>query len=282
MSNYEKTFEVMAAFDATYGFTPDSIFCLVTGKRIGSLDTEELASLIESLTDDVEEIVDDLAMRLFASMRPSMRWNKMRTDSLDEMRKQVPHETLAYLLNRLFAPVDKRISYVVEHGERIKVYNFLAKFAADETLNQAIHLLLEIDARVGLQQLAPKFTAESMIKSCKSSEALVAFLTPWHAECLAKYEKSLAESAYLTANPLAKTAFFRSFMESKPASPAMVRKAERNSEARFFEAIFDELHGTKSSMDFAIPKNHVTTKPLEPVALPTTKIPMAWLKKAQA
>lgn len=273
-----RAYNVLTQFEETFGFNPEGIFCLVTGKQIGRTESDELIALIDSLSGDTEEIVDDLAMRLFASMRPSMRWNKMRTDSLDDMRKIAPHETLAYLLNRLLMPVDNRYDYLVAHGERIKLFSALSKLPASDTLNQAIHLLLEIDARLGLKALTATFTCDSLIAKLTSWDSLVAFLTPWHTQCLAKYEKQLSESAYMTANPLAKTAFFRSFMESKPVSPAMQRKAERSAESRFFESIFEELVGESTK---AIPKSHVPAVKVEPAAatLASTKMPLAWLSR---
>jgi len=54
------------------------------------------AALIDSLTDDVEAICDDV--RLLASMRPSMQWNKMRgNSSVDLAEQRIQPRTLAYL-----------------------------------------------------------------------------------------------------------------------------------------------------------------------------------------
>src|SRR4051812_22122998 len=147
---------VLEAFASAYGFDPHGIYCQVTGKRIGLTDEGELRALVGSIPGDPDSVIDDLAVRIFASMRPSLRWNKMRIDSLETMRKQVPTETLAYLLNRLFAPLDQiKLPIDVKLGDyhnRIRIFNLLTEWGEHDSLNLVTHMLLEIDAKMNLSR----------------------------------------------------------------------------------------------------------------------------------
>src|SRR5574338_107988 len=103
--------EIAETFKSSYGFDMHGLYCQATGKCFGWTHIEEMESLVNLVgaeSNDADEIADDIAMRVLASMRPSHKWNKFRAESLAEMRKSDPIETLAYLINRMFAPLNHR------------------------------------------------------------------------------------------------------------------------------------------------------------------------------
>lgn len=246
MRDFTKIDATIEAFERLYQIDPHGIYCLLTGKQIGRSNPSELFDLIDSMPDsDPEDRADDLAMRLFASMRPSMRWNKMRVESLDIMRKSAPTETLAYLLNRLFAPLDRKKSYITEHGERINLFNHLSSFGDQAKVQESIHLLLEIDVRLNLSLITGSFTAQTIITKCANADDLVGLLTPWYVACLDKFERLAAESRYMQSNPLAKQAFFNSYLESKPQSKTASLRSAKQQENDFFASLYESLEGNK-------------------------------------
>jgi hypothetical protein len=128
--------DTIAAFREQYPtLNPFGIYCLFTGRLIGSHPAREIHELIESMNGDPDERADDLAMRLLASCRPSLRWNHLRVTDITSMRRTHPVETLCYLINGSSAP---RINddYFDEMMARIGLFATLstAPFEAIECL----------------------------------------------------------------------------------------------------------------------------------------------------
>jgi hypothetical protein len=220
---------------------------LSTGKRIGSGDGEILYVIDDMNESDPEAMADDLAMRLFASMRPSLRWNKMRVDTIDQLRKSVPYETMCYLLGRLMAPVESRNEsfgdFCKANGEKIHIYSRFCEWPLDESFEQAMTQLLDIDSKRNLQQVTADFTYQKILDSCKGWSCLLALLDPWHTNQLKVWARNQQEAKYLRANPLAKSAFLRSAMETKPPSKTQAKKIERKQKDAFLESLLAELLG---------------------------------------
>lgn len=241
----ESTFDVPALIEMMQremGINPFTIYCQLTGKPIGRIDSDELEPFLHG---DIEEVADNLFVRIIASMRPSIHWNRMREDSLDKMATARPIETLAYLLNRLFQPVEfyklplaKRLD---NQHERIRLYRFLVDMqpAVRESLYAQ---LIEIDAKMNLsQQQIDLRPSDFMLFLDESLKTLDAF----HADCMKRWAKSqkLEEDSrrWFKGNTIAKPAFFRSFMEAKPETKAAATKRVKKEQDAALDALFDTV-----------------------------------------
>lgn len=246
-----KANQVFDSFVSQYSIDPTGIYCLFTGKQIGMTDIDEFISLIDSFADpDPEGCADDLAMRLFASMRPSMRWNKMRSESLEDMRKSAPLETLSYLLNRLFmSQAGSGEGFVVEHGERIKTFQHISTHynSSDEDFNSVMLMLLEIDSKLQLKSQTPPFICRDFLRDCKTISDLCSLLTPFYERLMTRWEQLQAEARYVASNPLSKSAYLHSFLESKPLSKSATAKAKKAVETQFWSNLFDAITGEGSA-----------------------------------
>lgn len=272
----DSTLETIRAFQSTYEIDPEGIYCLLTGKRIGTSDIDELIELIESFSDDDPEgRADDLAMRLFGSMRPSMRWNKMRSESLETLRKSNPLETLSYLLNRLFSShINRGEGFVVEHGERIKTFQHISAHfnSADEDFDSVMLMLLEIDSKQNLLHQQSPFICRKFLSECKSIATLSAWLLPFYEKIISRHEALQAEARFVQANPLAKSAYLRTFLESKPISRTASQKSAKQAERQFFSDLFDSLNGTSQSEILNEQVAKLMDKPKS--AIPSVRMPM--------
>lgn len=260
MSKEARVDAIYEMVQANYKLCPDIIYCGITGKAIGSLHNREWWELAESLSGTVEEAADDLAMRCLASMRPSMRWNRMRMETLDEMRIAAPVETMAFLLNRLFESTDIART-LAQQLERIQLYELLAHQwdvakQSDEAgslgdyTNRLLLMLLEIEAKLGLRSESPPIT-------CKQAMAmqghdffvtLAKSLTQWHATRVAFHLKEEREARYFAANPGARRAYARQWFESAPKSAETLKREAKQSDINFFDSLFDELTNPASAM----------------------------------
>lgn len=269
---------VCHVFMEQYGFDPFAIFCSVTGKRIATSEGMEVLELIDSLPGDPDEVADDIALRLFASMRPSMHWNKMREESLDVLRKTRPLEVLAYLLNRAFAPVTGGNLLVLNH-DKIRLFQQLSAWGWSDSLNTMTYYLLEIDAKIGLHTDSPSFTVEDFTTRFESMDLLLSLVEAYYSKRLDDYAKFVKQQEmntryFRSGNALAKGAFFTAFMESKPPTQKELKDKAKKEEKDFFTGLLAEVLGTPKT---DAEQEAVTPKPIR---IPgTTKMPK-WGAKA--
>jgi hypothetical protein len=269
---------IALSFVEEYGFSPLGIFCQMTGKQIGTTSDEEFESLIDSFhTGDHDDgIVDDIALRIFASMRPSLQWNKMREDSLDKMRKRVPVDTLAYLLNRLFAPrntlkmgVDQMLGL---HHDRIRLHKRLSEWGMNDTTNSILYLLLEIDAKLNLNSESAPFTARDFLDDFKGFALLLEMVQAWHARRVTYHAKqqheAMQQANWTKGNTLARPAFFNIWLESKPPTPTGLKAQAKAEERKFMLGVLAEVLGTQATEG----EQEAATPQPKPV-LPSTKMP---------
>lgn len=274
------TIEVIDACIAQYGFDPSGIYCSATGKRVGSTHIEELESVINLIGgDSAEEIADDLAMRLLASMRPSMKWNKFREESLRQMRKSDAVETLAYLINRMFEPrarltigIDAMMNY---WEQRIRAFQILTSWGTNDSTNTLTYMLLEIDAKMNLTEETPPFSWTAFFIDAPDMDARVSMVQDWYADLMERWEKRVkAEELQVRwmrhGSALAKPAFQDAFMESKPPSVTAIKKAAKAAEKQIFDDLLFEIMGkpTLEGEEQAPPKVSVS-----PVFVPIRKMP---------
>lgn len=279
------TLDFINAFESSYGFDPSGIYCSVTGKRFASIHIEELESLInlvggEAADDEIEAIIDDVAMRLLASMRPSMKWNKFREESLAQMRVTDPVETLCYLVNRMFAPLNARKigidNLVLNYAERIRAYSLVSSWGVNDETNTLAYMLLELDAKWSLDTEYPPFTWQAFFIDAPDMESRIAILQSWYADRMVAWEKRLRAEETQTAwtrsgNALSKPAFRDAYMESKPLSATAIKNAEKSAEKQLFGDLLFEIMGSPNLDGEATkaipPKPHPTFVPIRKTPL---------------
>jgi hypothetical protein len=274
--------EITESFEATYGFNPCYVYCLVTGKAIGYTFPEELESVITFLDADLESAVDDLAMRITASMRPSMKWNKMREHDLDSMRKSAPVETMAYLLNRLITPPKdaKYTGFFSLHRDRIMLFHHLLadyqlRYDVDadyrSAWDSAMLMLLEIEAKLSLLTESSPITVDRILDMANVACGLAMELEAWHKRRVKYHADQEADAKFFAANPGAKRAFFNSWFEQKPPSEKQVAAAAKQQDKNFMAGILDELMGVGDLKPAAMRPDVVAPQPavIAPTKMPT-------------
>ena len=245
---------IRASFLDQHGFDPTGIYCQVTGKRIGTIDSSEIALLLTVVSEaddgDVEAIADDLAIRTLASMRPGIRWNKMRSETLQQLRVVDPIGTCAYLVNRLFAPLNHRkigVDMLLGvYADRIRGYQLLEQWGQTDATNTILYMLLELDAKWNLDTESPPFSAYDFFFDCPTMDHRLELLQAWYERRVAAYDKKVKadelQSRWMrSGNILAKPAFLDVYMESKPLSKTAAKKAEKKEEMDFFQGLLSEI-----------------------------------------
>ena len=278
----DKMPQVMQAVQAQHGFDPQYLYCQATGKPIGYVFTTELLEVIDSIPGTVEQIADDLAMRILASMRPSLKWNRLRESDLDTMRKQVPAETLSYLLNRLFEPDfnSSKFDWREINLNRIKLYEKLSDQPQGDFWDQCLLMLLELEAKLGLKSEKPSFGVIDILSAVDPIVALRDLLAPFHRRRIDFHRQSEADAIFFATNPGAKRAFFNAWMEAAPPTQAAIAKAERVQTANVMSAILDELMGLGDAKPTAHRPTESQMEMPKSAPTPSTKMPMRFGVKA--
>lgn len=137
------------------------VYCLHTGKRIGTFEAEELEFAIsDEIDEDDDSIIDALLVRVVASMRPTPALNKPDRLTIQNLCSKRPVDALAYLANRLHA----HRSFVGNRDDgmlspliaRIALHRqWTALYQAGVDLTPWVHWLLEIDAKMNLHDVTP-------------------------------------------------------------------------------------------------------------------------------
>jgi hypothetical protein len=143
---------------STHKVDPRIIYCLHTGKPIGTLDPDELAEAVyEEGDSDDESLADALVIRTVASMRPSPALNRPDLGTIREMVSRRPKVALAYLVNRLDGTRhlltkrdDSSYSYLLR---RVQTFQLIDSLSID--LAPWTHWLLELDSKFNLHDLVP-------------------------------------------------------------------------------------------------------------------------------
>lgn len=243
-------------FVSQYGFNPRGIYCAVTGKMVGMTLNEEFVSLVESLSvegeADAEQIADDIAIRIFSSMRPSMRWNSFKSDGIKTHREKHPVETLAYLVNRMFAPIGWRKMGLNErlasNADKIRAYSIIESWGVNDATNTLLYMLLEIDAKWSLDTESAPFSWMAFFLNAPDMDARVSMLQSWYAtrmEAWAKRVKAEEMQVKWTrhGNAVSKPAFQAAFMENRPLSVTAIKQAEKVAEKTMWGDLLFEIMG---------------------------------------
>lgn len=253
---------VREAFLDQHGFDPTGVYCQITGRRIGTTDSSELELLIGLVNEvdegDAEAIADDLAIRVLASMRPSICWNKMRSESLKELRVADPIGTLAYLINRMFAPLNHRKIAITDllgvYADRIRTYRLLEERGITDATNTILYMLLELDAKWNLDTETPPFNAFDFLRYDITDDHRVEMVQAWYERRIAAYDKKvkadeLQSRWFRDGNILAKPAFLDAYIESKPLSKTAAKKQEKKQESDFFAGLLSEIRMGKAETE---------------------------------
>lgn len=246
-------------------------YCLVTGRMIGS--SLEMDDLIRTLAGmDPEEAADDIAIRIFAAMRPSIFWNKTAIDSVAKMQETRPVDVLAWLLNRMLTPPNYRGSFVAIHHDRIKTYQWAAELDADWR-ELMMNRMINLDSRLSLsaQLFDGGFDALSI-------ETLDDWLTQGE-KAADKREKDMEMQTrwYRDGNTQSRAAKVESFFKKVAATPAKKAETEKTQTLNMMGSLLSTLmDGT------ATPESRsVSTPPIpaKPVAATPKSTGLSFLKK---
>jgi hypothetical protein len=251
MTNSMQIGKVVHTFIDAYGFDPTHIYCQVTGKPIAQTHSEEFEALVDSLgVVDAEQAADDLAVRLLASMRPSMRWNVFRDDSLVIMRQKHPVETLAYLLNRMFAPLNfrkiSRRDLLADLEHRIKTFQIISEWDKASHFDTLIYMLLELDAKWSLDTESAPFNWQDFFVTADTMDARVDLLQQWYNRRVADWDKKQKADEMQTrwmrsGSALAKPAYMAEFLAAKPLSKSAAVRESKKEEKAFFAGLLSEI-----------------------------------------
>ena len=275
---------ILTAFAAQYGFNPRGIYCSVTGKLVGMTLNEEFNALCEKLIgeadeDDAEAVADDLAIRLLASMRPSLRWNKFGDRGITDARVNHPVETLAYLCNRMFQPLGHRKigleALLATYENKIKAFRIIESWGITDATNTLTYMLLEIDAKWSLDTESPPFSWQAFFVEAPDMDARVSMLQHWYTDRMEAWLKRVkAEEMQVKwtrhGNVASKPAFAAAYMESRPLSLTALKKAEKQAENDMFA---DLLFGIMGSPNLAGEEQKPPVVSSGPTFVPIRKMP---------
>lgn len=231
------------------GIDIQGVYCLATGKRMGTFDESEILAAIDEIgTANEESLIDDLLVRVVASMRPSPALNMPNTATIREMASSRPVDAMAYLANRLHGTRDT-LTKRSEHSfqpliNRITTHRQWTALAAEGVdLTPWIHWLLELDAKMNLHDtpcpgvlmgdktwiLSPSGNALLSMVTVENHAELLALFEAWVFERLKIYDKRdkemLAQSNWIRGNRFTRGAYVRSWIENPEI-------AKRKDEAR--------------------------------------------------
>jgi hypothetical protein len=249
-----------------------TIYCLATGKPIAQIHDDEVGVIIDALAHvPVAKQAEHLDRLALLSMRPSLLWMNVTPDSLDSIREAAPKQLLAYLLNRLFAPLERpnqpgRLpnieSLLAARRMRVTIWEQIDSTPMNPAeLDQLLVLLLLIDSRFDLaKQLKPTYITQQWA----NITALVEDLTRWHNELSAAADKAARRAKMqaefwngggnkLTQKPAQKQ--FAKVMPSQTQIEKRKKAAALNESGSFLDQLEREL------MVRASPKAHVESAP---------------------
>lgn len=256
------------------GVSAEGVYCLATGRLIGT--NYEALELGESMLQSgmhPEEVADDLAIRLFASMRPGLFWNKMTLKTVAQLQESRPIETLAWLLNRLLNPPQFKGDVFAINHDRIMTYQWCQGLES-EIRNSLIDRLIALDARLNLNQQLPDFTFDSLLMD--GAPAIHRWIDSAEKKA-AQREKAMEQQTrwYRDGNTMSKAAAVQTFAKNKPESPAKAQATEK----RKTQAMMDNLLAALMSGTATPDSRSVDTPKAQPVQPKRVGTGLAFLQK---
>lgn len=236
------------AYDS-YKVDISGVYCLHTGKEIGSFNDDEIhAALRDEASSDIEELMDAMLVRIVASMRPSPALNKPDLQTIRMMVDNRPLDAMAYLVNRLEGSRqlitkrhDSAFSALLSRITNYSSLRLLKENGFD--FRPWLHWLLELDSKRNLHDLEPPLFEKDRLgkwlttKNSQTSVSLVEALTlpgegllaafeSWVFDQLSRYNVRDAqvtrESNWVRGNALTRQAYAQSWL----SNPNLTRKVE--------------------------------------------------------
>lgn len=220
------------------GIDIQGVYCLHTGKQVGTFDESEIRYAVDEIgTDDEDSLIDDLLVRVVASMRPSPALNMPNRATIREMISTRPVDAMAYLANRLHGHRDL-LTKRSEHSfqpliNRIGIHRqWNALYVEGLDLTPWIHWLLELDAKMNLHDisapgilmgekswiLSPSGSPLLSLVTMENHAELLALFEAWAFERLKEYDKRdkelLAQARWIRGNTFTRPAYVRSWLEN--------------------------------------------------------------------
>lgn len=244
------------------GVDPRNMYCSATGMVVGTLTQTACIALYSSLSfsPDDEQMCDELLIRTLNSARPSPAWNMFEPKTLDRLRQSNPTLLLAYLLNRLYAPLvknDRGESFArVTHREihdRINLYAWCSESHIDfEYRDKLMLVLLELDSRWNLMRMAMPFNVPAELKPATNEafKSVTEKLQDWLTGLVEREierNRLLAEEerSFVRGNKLTRVAFMQEFIRQTPKSEgfkvAVAKKAKRVEDLDFLNDLESSL-----------------------------------------
>jgi len=238
----------------SHGIDLAGVYCLHTGRRVGTFDDFVIQFAIdEESADDDETLVDALVTRCVASMRPTPMLNKPDRVTLLNMAEKFPVDILAYLVNRLHGnrwlathrPTDDILTPYIA---RIKTHSLWSELALKGVDTRPwIHWLLELDAKRNLHDLTPPMverdrkgawietkTGESLFHLIDESNhaELLAVLERWVFERVKEFDardrQAEAQERWMRGNTMTQPAYARSWIENPQFATKRAEMAHKN------------------------------------------------------
>ena len=224
---------------ANHGIDIAGVYCLHTGRKVGTFDDFVIQfAADEESADDDEALVDALVTRAVAAMRPTPMLNKPDRVTLLNMAEKYPVDVLCYLIHRLHSN-----RYLATHRDpeilapyiwRIHNHQRWSEMAASGVDTRPwIHWLLELDAKRNLHDLTPptgEYNRTGKWIETKTGESLFMQINqPSAAEFLEIFERwtwervkefdtrdreALAQERWMRGNTMTQPAYARSWLEN--------------------------------------------------------------------
>lgn len=222
-----------------HGVDIRGVYCLHTGRMVGTFDDCILQFAIdEESSDNEDDLVDAMMSRVVASMRPSPMLNRPDRVTLLNLAERYPVDILCYLINRLhgnrYLATHRDIDILDPYIARIHTHTLWTELAASGVdLSPWIHWLLELDSKRNLHDLTPPTverdrlgkwiitkTGVSLFQMIArdSLPALLAVFEAWTCERIKEFDQrdkeAKAQEHWIRGNSLAQPAYVRSWIEN--------------------------------------------------------------------
>ena len=236
------------------GFDICGVYCLHTGRQVGSFDDFVIQFAIEEeQSEDSEDLINAMIARVVASMRPSPMLNMPDRVTLSNLAEKHPVDIFAYLANRLqsnrYLAVNRSNELLAPYIARISLHRQWTELAAKGVdLRPWIHWLLELDSKRNLHDLNPpcveldksnnwlmSASGEFLFNfvTAENAAQLLAVFEKWAHARIAEYDRrdreAEAEARWMRGNRFTQQAYARSWMENPEIA---IRKKPKTSKPK--------------------------------------------------
>jgi hypothetical protein len=180
----------------------------------------------------------------------------------------------------MFAPHNRLNGGITlgHYEERIKAWQHIERWEVTDDSNTLTYMLLEIDAKMGLDVEHPPFNWQDFF-SAETQKHRVEMVQGWYGNLMERWEKRLKQEELQSrwirhGSALAKSAFRDAFIESQPPSLTAIKKAGKAAERGIFDAALWEVLG--KSFDSSLEPKIDAPKP---VVVPLVRVTNPFARK---